>query len=715
MWCIGKAELAFLVLLAFASCGPQSEEVERAASASSSSTLASSPNSDDLRIRVIEAATGLPTAEIPVRVEWVESTESKSSTSLLLHEKPTGAVPELLVPRSEIESRAVRAKSRGRIDLSLAGLFDPAISSTVALQPWPSQAVELIAPRFGFLHFQLRDAAANRIDASGRVRIRLLPLSALSRAHDLDFLIEHGELGTLPCGLGVELSVSGELDDGRKLEERRIKGPKIPGETSSILLLPISTQTTLIVGLLDPERRPVARMPIEVSAYQPDSWSANRETRVYETDSAGRVRVPIDDSRGGPATRRSITFGLVAPNNVRWAAWIDISQRELLGGETVLDDVVLKPEALVASGRVMDQAGEPIAGATVMAELLEPSGDPAWPRWQKVTTDKGGGFEFRSPYPLTSVRLQASADSFLNARSVEHAPATSGIVMRLVRGASATGSVVLPSGMDPRSLSIHVRPSRDDNDLMERAASAEVSADGTFALDGLWPGPKSFLFYYESKGQVGEVRDVELEGGQECRDPRLRDVGLCTGWRRLSLRIVDKRGVPLSRVYLILEAERTRSRRSLSTDNAGRVECWMQPEEVAWTLRTEEYRPVHIAWTSEEQEVRMEDGLRISVPIEVALVPPLNGLSVIVNRIQGSSSSGWGEREVVDGVAELVVPEPGHYSLTIFGVIRQGRGTTSMSLDLDPPYEFDVRADGPTRLPPCRIPESVVRAAAGRH
>lgn len=139
-------------------------------------------------------------------------------------------------------------------------------------------------------------------------------------------------------------------------------------------------------------------------------------------------------------------------------------------------DIALGPEAVV-TGRVLDDAGAPLADVAVCVERTETVPQFTCPA---AVTDGDGRFEARGLVP---------GRYLVGARTAEHAPAWteahpgSDVVLRLARGAVIEGRVVDESGAPPanagRTVSII--------DAQDFWCQAAVRADGTFTSPVLDP------------------------------------------------------------------------------------------------------------------------------------------------------------------------------------------------------------------------------------
>lgn len=137
-----------------------------------------------------------------------------------------------------------------------------------------------------------------------------------------------------------------------------------PGRTTEGTIVHVEEGGILrVTALAEPSRQPVTEARISVYA---EKWHL---TRPAFTDAQGRARVRV------PA--RACHVYLSAPGFARCSGDVEVTRGQTLEHEALLDPV---PRV---SGRVLDSANQPAAGAVVM---VHPWGD-------QVTTDNQGRFE----------------------------------------------------------------------------------------------------------------------------------------------------------------------------------------------------------------------------------------------------------------------------------------------------------------------------------
>lgn len=181
-----------------------------------------------------------------------------------------------------------------------------------------------------------------------------------------------------------------------------------------------------------------------------------------------------------------------------------------------LGTVVLEPAPVLASGHVLDEAGRPVADATVQA--VE-SGTAATAigildRPTSVTDDDGRFVLFGAP-PAARVELVAAAPGRTPIAPLAFEPGTTDLVLTLTAAAHLEATVSTPDGIgmwafacaledaDGSSIALHVP-------LAERRASGEA----TWSRDDVSPGPAALVVRSAVSGDELVRCDVVLAAGE---------------------------------------------------------------------------------------------------------------------------------------------------------------------------------------------------------
>jgi protocatechuate 3,4-dioxygenase beta subunit len=209
-----------------------------------------------------------------------------------------------------------------------------------------------------------------------------------------------------------------------------------------------------------------------------------------------------------------------------------------LAGSVDLGALVLSPAALLA-GRVLDETGEPVAGAAL---FVSRGGQNAG----GTQANAAGRFSFEDLTP-GPVRLTALAQGFLPTEvpDLEAGPDTSAIEVILQRGAVLTGTVATPSG-EPAT---GARVSLLDNGTQRPFATlglpqATADDEGRYRLEGLAPGEHRVRA--TRSGFLPETAQIAVRNGANRLDLRLGQGAAVSG------QAVTTMGEPVPRAQIFL-------------------------------------------------------------------------------------------------------------------------------------------------------------------
>jgi protocatechuate 3,4-dioxygenase beta subunit len=225
------------------------------------------------------------------------------------------------------------------------------------------------------------------------------------------------------------------------------------GARTEPVILRLAPSGTLEVTVISvPDRRPVAGATLSVRTATATSGADGKAT----LRPLGPGRAVLEASAPGFAPAR-------AP---------------VLGGHGTHSLTVELRRGAAVSGTVVDDSGQPVAGARVRAA---PPGPPRWPA-PTVATDGGGRWSFEA-LAAGSFRFGASderhAPGLSEPVTLDGKTARSGIAIRLEAGASVAGQVVRPDGTPVAAASIRVGARG------EEPRQAFCDEHGNFALGGL--------------------------------------------------------------------------------------------------------------------------------------------------------------------------------------------------------------------------------------
>lgn len=384
------------------------------------------------------------------------------------------------------------------------------------------------------------------------------------------------------------------------------------GERSAITLqLPRGYDVEGVV--LDAQRRPVSDARIFL-------WRG--VTPMLEMHEVAR-----SDARGGFRVR-SIEQGTATLLCARAKGFAPTRRNELAAAEGAQLNVELVfPERASAelSGRVVDERGEPVAGAQVLvgaqdswAPLTEPDGSTSLPAvGEIVTTDERGAFvaEGVLAEPL-EVRVRAAGFAPL-VRDVD--PRSERFVeLVLERGARVSGVVTDRAGAPLERVQVRC------GEHYEFALRQTVSgADGRFELRDLAAGAVQLVAEGGARGRAR--RTLQLSRAEDANWDPVLSVGLT-----IAGRIELRAGASAEGWHAILERlenPHLGGRRTALADAEGRFE-FGELADTDYALRVAPPNELFVAWTDEIAPLRPAPG-------EVVVRPQLAASVRIVGRALG--------------------------------------------------------------------------------
>ncbi|HVS18403.1 MAG TPA: carboxypeptidase-like regulatory domain-containing protein [Planctomycetota bacterium] len=193
-----------------------------------------------------------------------------------------------------------------------------------------------------------------------------------------------------------------------------------------------------------------------------------------------------------------------------------------------LADIVLE-RGVVVAGRVVDAAGRGVGGVRVLRR--DPDSGPivfASRAAQVATTAGDGSFEVDVlAVGLWSLRFESEhhPDGTLGGRTERAGERVENLLVQLAEGATIRGRVTgrIPEGRDLRPLRVSAAPRRDEGAEEIETRVAEVSADGSFTVQGVRAGRRYVLRAVRGEGELDDfpveflpslTAAVEAEAGE---------------------------------------------------------------------------------------------------------------------------------------------------------------------------------------------------------
>jgi len=307
--------------------------------------------------------------------------------------------------------------------------------------------------------------------------------------------------------------------------------------TLDILVAPLSTGVRLTGRVTDAatdEPIPGARVNL-----------AQNPCCCAVTGEDGRFSLQGLTGRVHPRPRRH-TLRVSAANYLSERVYLDVT-----GENDVHQDVSLEKPARV-HGVVVDPAGKPVNGARISL-WLDATREDLWK--YSARTGPAGTFEITCR-PSGALRIFANADGFGGGISdplfLRNGQLAEGIRIRLVRGATVTGTITDERGGPLKDIWIHLFSERGAA-VRTSGFSAPVQSDpnGAYRLESVHPG------CYRIKAEKLTVRDGKAVGARHLQ----KRIDVCEGgsyrcdfrWftgLSVSGRVIDDKKAPVAGVYI---------------------------------------------------------------------------------------------------------------------------------------------------------------------
>jgi RNA polymerase sigma-70 factor (ECF subfamily) len=484
--------------------------------------------------------------------------------------------------------------------------------------------VTLAVPPTGALRVDVLDEAGRPLpDAALYLRV-LAGERAVGRTRGL----WHAEPGAEPdgpqfprVGLGLELQV--ELfqapGSGRATASTRVAGPREVGELVRAELRQGSAVPVLTGAVVGPSGEPLAQR-LGVLAFPGATWDAEPE---LQTDARGAFRVTAPAGLGRDATLRFPAFS-AGEEELRAELALPLP---LAPGVNDLGTLHALPPPVAARGRVVDPAGAPVEGASIV--VLRRDGQSS--AWVDADARSGadGAFALAGPFDAAGCELFASAHGYLCADPVPLRAGATDHELVLQPEARAAGRLRLPPGVPAQRLAVHARALALEPDWPSSPSAARCAPDvsGRFELDGLYPGRTELSVVLPGREEPLLVRELELVPGRS----DLGELELSAAPRALRIAVRDEDGAPVAR-GLARVTEGGELRRCAFQGGELVLLALALPIDVE--LQADGFAPARLAALEDDAEValargplvtlRLDDAVELPPPplaLEVALVP----------------------------------------------------------------------------------------------
>lgn len=317
---------------------------------------------------------------------------------------------------------------------------------------------------------------------------------------------------------------------------------------------PAAPRPQLRIRLLRADRSPIVDTEVGITR---EENRAGRSTSVgsrARTDGFGMLRFDWTEFLAGSIRSVGFQAPAVAPEH---QGAIDLSRALALDED--LGELVLKSIPLFASGIVLDEFGRGVKDAQVyVVSRTGGFGSPlTWVENEETTrrTAADGTFRLVAENLWGDVFALAAKHPELGvAERVEFQPGATGIELRLMRCATVSGSVVLPSGLPSAMLQASLlAPDEFEGSFAAPRTTSKVSDDGRFEMRDVLPGTYRFVLTGNHPRTLLSIADIVITRPPFAQDPRLQEIPLGMDVKALRVEIVDASGKPIESVLMVRE------------------------------------------------------------------------------------------------------------------------------------------------------------------
>ena len=395
------------------------------------------------------------------------------------------------------------------------------------------------------------------------------------------------------------------------------------------------------------------------------SAEAPRE-RTLRSDAEGRFAIPVPTTRRTGAERHLRFLLLHGSDESPWLGrweW----PRSIESAEVDLGDAVLTPAGRRLRGRVVDDAGSGVCGASVRIEVNSPereaggeedvvfgggrgevlgyagsSGPPGLKF--SVSTDERGRFEVFAADADATLSLTAEKAGFGPEPRLTLDAAVEEVLLPLPRAGAIAGSLALPAGLEAGRLRIGV-----DGDAGRRRYDAPrhmrcVDAGGHFRLRRVPAGLHSIQVHLDDlREPILEVTGIRVESGALAEDPRLREIDLTCVVRSFDLEITDElgRSVPEGSLVLVSRDDPGAEEHSFAF-RGGRARFVVPRGSYRAELNARGLRTFTVPVLEDQQGIEMRSGIPVRLSIPPALELPVSPSRLAIRLIAPAPEEDYG-------------------------------------------------------------------------
>lgn len=657
---------------------------------------------------------GLPRGGVPVEVQF-------RGRRVLTGMSAVSGVEDGVVRFSHVPAHAARGRAhqvRGVLAV-LTAADEAAATEWFDVTKLPSAPVPLTAPALGRLEVHLLDSDGERLEAPARVLLIHLTREV---GEDGTERFVHGEEepsrsarvagGEEPLvamvALGETINVGAEPESGYPKQ-----GQQVTVTPSTRVELRFRAYAAVLNGrFLDADDRPLALEQVRAVLYRgaPEGGLMYPASKPLRTDFEGCFRFPLPASREFEATWAELAVATVSePGGVPCEARAAIELPSVYG-DCAIGDLRGEARPLLFAGRVVDEGGRPVAGASIEVQRhfdtvssstfeVRPTSTPAPDLLTKA--DDAGHFVVYGREDGFGFTAHADHRDFSRGGRVSVSPGQEDVVLEIRTTGEIRGSLVTAEGIEARDyLVVEAEPEGSET---ARPVKGRVRKSDTFVIGGVSAGRHTVVVRGEGmKVELVRIPGVLVETDETTTDPRLQRIDLRDRLLRYHLEVVDSAGAPADRAEVRYRTAGAKDERYSyeRADLQGQVEFVAPGPAVDIRVLYDDHRLLEMEDVGPDRRVVLERGIPVRLVIahprssidEFQLVlTPLAGLDQRRRRLT------WSD---FPSSATAHLPEPGRYQVGIgcwdTGIrIRAGAVEPEMIevLDRETEQSFSVECD----------------------
>ncbi len=342
-------------------------------------------------------------------------------------------------------------------------------------------------------------------------------------------------------GLGMQLDASCRLDDDDfRWRAPAFAGPQQSGERLVVDLVVAPGAAMLYGRLLDEGGAALAGLN---TTFLINSLRGRLEGEEVQLDQEGRFHLPYEVRGQHQAPWRLQVRCLGRMPVPGLATTLDILPKE---GVMDIGDLQIGDLTRISSGRVVNDLGEPIAGARVQLQREREAGRRPRLSWQDeafatTTTDGDGQFTLFGDLEAARYRLRVTASEHFSYEE-PRLPSRDGAVIKLDRRSRVVGSVLLPKWLASHRVKVRLE-SQSDSTRGRDDRIRDYRGKKFIYFDWVKPGIYNLSLRLEGfPDAFVSVDGFEIKPGQRDTHPRLKDLDLGRDIYRYEVAAIDENG-----------------------------------------------------------------------------------------------------------------------------------------------------------------------------